>query len=178
MDKSYFIYILKLENDKYYVGKTKNPDIRLNDHFNKKGAQWTQLYKPIEILEIISNCDIYDEDKYTFKYMAKYGIDNVRGGSFIQVELNNNYKNVIQHVLYSTNDICYVCQKNGHMGSDCKNKIISNIEIKKEPILEEKSNMIICTRCKRLNHLKEKCNFKTFANGKKIIKSKYKPQQI
>jgi predicted GIY-YIG superfamily endonuclease len=29
-----FIYILELENNKYYVGKTTNPYFRLEQHFN------------------------------------------------------------------------------------------------------------------------------------------------
>ena len=28
-----FIYILKLENKKYYVGKTTNPELRIDSHF-------------------------------------------------------------------------------------------------------------------------------------------------
>ena len=31
---------------------------------------------------VIYDCDKYDEDKYTRKYMDDYGLDNVRGGSF------------------------------------------------------------------------------------------------
>ena len=63
-----FIYILELENKKYYVGKTTNPDFRLEQHFNNSGSQWTKKYKPIKILELKSNCDDYDEDKYTKMY--------------------------------------------------------------------------------------------------------------
>jgi len=37
-----FIYILELENKKYYVGKTTNPDFRLEKHFNNSGSQWTK----------------------------------------------------------------------------------------------------------------------------------------
>ena len=29
-----YIYVLELENKKYYVGKTTNPDFRLEQHFN------------------------------------------------------------------------------------------------------------------------------------------------
>ena len=71
-----FIYVLELENNKYYIGKTDNPQFRLESHFNSNGAAWTKKYKPINIIELIPNCDDYDEDKYTLKYMEKYGIDN------------------------------------------------------------------------------------------------------
>jgi len=48
-----FIYILELENKKYYVGKTTNPDFRLQQHFNSSGSQWTKKYKPKKVLAII-----------------------------------------------------------------------------------------------------------------------------
>lgn len=44
-----FIYILQLESNKYYIGKTNNPDIRLDSHFNSNGSEWT-LNKPLLIL--------------------------------------------------------------------------------------------------------------------------------
>lgn len=56
-----FIYTLQLQNGKYYVGKTDNPQFRLNSHFNSNGSVWTSLYKPIKVLELIPNCDNYDE---------------------------------------------------------------------------------------------------------------------
>ena len=54
-----YIYILKLTNNKYYVGKTNNPEMRLQSHFSLTGSQWTKKYKPIEVMEMISNCDHY-----------------------------------------------------------------------------------------------------------------------
>ena len=60
-----FIYILQLEKGKYYVGKTNNPQFRLESHFNSNGSEWTKMYKPKKVLEIKPNCDDYDEDKYT-----------------------------------------------------------------------------------------------------------------
>ena len=76
------IYTLRLEQNKYSIGKTNNPEFRIDNHFNSNGSAWTKKYKPIEILKIIKNCDDFDEDIYTLKYMSKYGINNVRGGSF------------------------------------------------------------------------------------------------
>ena len=82
-----YIYIIKLEDNKFYVRRTNNPQFRLQEHFNSNGSEWTKKYTPISVLEIIKECDEYDEDKITRKYMDKYGIDNVRGGSFCQVVL-------------------------------------------------------------------------------------------
>ena len=95
-----YIYVLKLIDDKYYVGKTENYDIRLNQHFDFNGSKWTQKYKPLYIEELIPNCDNLDEDKFTIKYMIKYGIDNVRGGTFCQIILSNDLINIL---FYFTN---------------------------------------------------------------------------
>ena len=50
-----FIYALKLENNKYYIGKTNNPSFRIESHFNTEGSFWTKKYKPIQVLELIPN---------------------------------------------------------------------------------------------------------------------------
>jgi len=90
------IYTLELENNKYYVGKSCVSKQRILKHFQEEGSEWTKLYKPIKIIEIIPDCDNYDEDKYTKIYMDKYGINNVRGGSYVQIELNeDNFLNYL-----------------------------------------------------------------------------------
>ena len=48
--KMVFIYTLQLEKGKYYVGKTNNPQFRLESHFNSNGSEWTKLYKPLKVL--------------------------------------------------------------------------------------------------------------------------------
>lgn len=95
-----YIYTLELENNKYFVGKTTNPNFRFETHFDYKGNEWTTKYKPIKLIELIEGCDNFDEDKYTLKYMSKYGIDNVRGGSFCQTVLNEEYMNTIEKMIF------------------------------------------------------------------------------
>lgn len=43
-----FIYILQLEQGKYYVGKTTNYAFRFERHFSSGGSAWTKKYKPIK----------------------------------------------------------------------------------------------------------------------------------
>lgn len=114
-----YIYILGLLSNKYYVGKTNDPNIRLDQHFNSDASAWTQKYKPINVLELIPNCDEFDEDKYTIKMMAKYGIDNVRGGSFSQLVLPGDELKTIHKMINSSQNNCYKCGSNTHFIKNC-----------------------------------------------------------
>ena len=74
------IYILQLNNDKYYVGKTnKLLNDRYKEHLDGIGSFWTKKYKPLSIIKQIENSSPFDEDRYVKEYMSIYGIENVRG---------------------------------------------------------------------------------------------------
>ena len=143
-----FIYILELENKKYYVGRTENPNIRINEHFLSNGSAWTRKYKPIKILEIHENCDNYDEDKYTIKCMEKYGINNVRGGSFCQIKLSDGNIEVLKQMINNVTDKCYICGNNGHYANECK---------KEEKIKNNENEKCDCVTSFFSPHRRKKC---------------------
>jgi cellular nucleic acid-binding protein len=113
------IYVLELSDNKYYIGKTTNLSFRLSTHFHYRGSAWTTKYRPLKIIELIKNCDAYDEDKYTLQYMAKYGINNVRGGTFCRINLTAAQKKMIQSMINGSENKCYKCGSNDHYVSKC-----------------------------------------------------------
>lgn len=118
------IYILKLENNKYYVGYSKNThtcDVRLINHFNKNGSEWTKKYKPISVISKI-NGDMFDEEKHTLLYMDKYGVDNVRGGSYAKITLSQNEREKAIQTIRSVLNRCYICNSAEHYAKCCPNR--------------------------------------------------------
>ena len=122
------IYIIELKENKWYIGKTDNNKFRLEKNIIKNN-NFVKLYAPISIYKIIENCDKYDLDKYVKKYMDIYGIDNVRGGSYINIKLNKTERELIMNELQEKENIEYIEEEE-------KQKLI---EIKKE---EEKQKVI------------------------------------
>ena len=146
-----YVYILELKRGKYYVGKSKNPDKRIKDHFDGKGAAWTKKYKPIRVVEKISDCTNYHEDMYTKMYMDTYGIDNVRGGSYVTVTLDPQTIKHLEATSISSTDKCFACKKSGHFIKDCPSKRV-------------------CERCGRDSHDKSRCYAKKHIDGSVILK--------
>lgn len=115
------VYILLLEQNKYYVGITSNLENRLKEHFDQNSYhnKWISTYKPIKLFEQINNCDGFDENKYTLKYMSIYGMDNVRGGSYTRFDLMTDEKINITNEIDNACKKCYRCHNIGHFVSEC-----------------------------------------------------------
>ena len=121
-ENSIYIYVIRQECGKYFIGKTDGPRIAVADiqELAKKNNQrWLLNYRPYEIQELIHSLDTWDEDKITLKYMDKYGIDNVRGGSFNSVSLSSEELNTIRAMIASAKVQCPICNSHGHTKSNC-----------------------------------------------------------
>lgn len=116
------IYILKLEGGRYYVGKTDNPMKRYQEHLNGSGSVWTRKYKPVGIEKVIEKASPFDEDRYVKEYMAKYGIEKVRGGAYASILLTDEQEDNLRHELRATTDRCLTCGKTGHFANQCTKK--------------------------------------------------------
>ena len=81
------IYVLRLKNEKWYVGRTSSLDRRYEQHVKGEGSKWTFLHQPLNIHETRELKSDDDEDLVTLEYMKQHGIYNVRGGGFCAVEL-------------------------------------------------------------------------------------------
>src|SRR5436305_15333171 len=105
------VYVLECRKGKYYVGKTTNIKTRFQEHCNGDGADWTRKYEPIRIFKQYkqANNDKYLELNKTLEYMDKYGIKNVRGGPYCQVDLSAEVEQLIRRQLCSVNGKCYKC---------------------------------------------------------------------
>lgn len=94
------VYVLELENNKYYIGETKkNIDLKRM----KNTSEWTKIYKPISIIEKFENGEI-DKTNLTRIYMKNFGIDNVRGGAYCSVILDESRKELLSEYLYVINN--------------------------------------------------------------------------
>ena len=121
-----YVYVLKLEEGKFYVGKSKDVHERLRAH--RKGAQewaWTAKYKPVPGDDAILYRGVVQhnthEDAVTKEMMSKYGIENVRGGTYSQVKLPEHQERTLKDEKCTWEDLCFVCMEKGHMSRFCPN---------------------------------------------------------
>lgn len=81
------LYVIRLQNNKWYIGKTKNYNHRMDQHVDAKGAQWTKKYSPSQDCSVLGqyNDATWEETKKTLEFMCEKGLNNVRGGEYCQI---------------------------------------------------------------------------------------------
>jgi len=161
------VYILKLTNNNYYVGKANDVNKRFQEHMSGNGSSWTKKYEPIEILKVINNCSSFEEDKQVKELMSLHGIDKVRGGTYNKIDLTKEEKDILQKEIWAAKDVCTRCGNSNHFVKDCYAKTdingcelsINNSKNKSSNCIENKKEEYIITwECEKCNKEFEDCN--------------------
>jgi len=165
------IYVLELEQGKYYVGKTTKPvQVRFSEHKWGKGAAWTRKYRPIRILYTEDSQDVAKDPRHAENIIVKEtmwdkGIQNVRGGPYVRMDLEDWIVESIEWERASFSDECFKCRQKGHFAGQCE---LSDTDEDLEG--EEEDNVLSCSRCARplQTHTSGSCFWKTDILGNRI----------
>ena len=103
----YSVYILELVQNKFFV---KRSMIQSNKILLSIQSPWTRLYRPIGILGEIPSLDMWDEEKNTLVMMDRYGVDNVRGGSYVKVNLSAGEIEKALQTIRAYKNRCKLCE--------------------------------------------------------------------
>jgi predicted GIY-YIG superfamily endonuclease len=117
-----FLYSLRLEKGRWYIGTTNNPVERLSDHRTHRGSVWTRLYSVVGGYNSLSKIDKghhFQEDTMVKTLMLQYGVDMVRGGSYSNRKLTAAQKHVLTCELRHARGVCIRCGEGGHYAREC-----------------------------------------------------------
>jgi len=162
-----YTYVLKLQRGKWYVGATNNPYRRLMQHFSQGGS--AQKYPPIQIHKVAPSETVHDEDNLTFEYMMEYGVENVRGGIYVQTVLPDEQVREIERRRRMKNGLCVICGEDGHLAADCSDdEAPEEEESPTRPRIREREPERECLRCGRGSHDVSTCYARTNVNGRPL----------
>ena len=139
------VYVLELRNGKFYVGRTREGNVktRIDAHRAGNGAAWTRKHGVRDFVEVQKHAEPLDEDKTVLRYMEEHGVHNVRGGSWSNVTLSMEQHVAALRQLRNASDACLACGKYGHFVQHC--------------------DTVMCFRCGRAGHDVASCYAKTHA---------------
>jgi len=127
------IYVLKLKGGKYYVGKTNHTIQRFNQHQTGGGAKWTKKYPMVDLFAFHYGMKDSDENKITIQMMRKYGVKNVRGGSWTKVDMTQNEIDKLESKINKRRTVkrrksksCSRCGRSSHTVSSCYARFHAN----------------------------------------------------
>ena len=117
------VYVLELKQNKYYVGKTDHTLQRFNQHMRKNGAKWTKKYPVIDLYDFHPRMKSSDENRITREMMRKFGVANVRGGSWTKVNMTKDeirrLESKLKHKPSVSTKSCTRCGRDSHTKAKC-----------------------------------------------------------
>jgi predicted GIY-YIG superfamily endonuclease len=77
-------YVLKLEDECWYVGVVKNGMVNqhLRNHITYGSSGWCKVHKPLKVVKVLEGDR---EMEITLKMLDKYGGEKVRGWNYVKV---------------------------------------------------------------------------------------------
>ena len=86
--------------------------------------------------------------------MKEYGIENVRGGSYSQVNLAEDKLKFLRNEINFTSNNCFKCNITGHFINQCK---FPRKKAQKPPPQKFSKKDVTCYRCSIKGHYANKC---------------------
>ncbi len=159
---SQVLYVLELKENKWYVGVTQNLTRRLQEHSSPEGGSvWTQRYPLLKLKHQQPLTHPSQENAKVKELMLIYGIDAVRGGNYSSINLTSAQRLTLEAELRHDSNACLGCGEKGHYVKNCSTKAA-------KASAKPKEAKLMCERCGRNTHLKEKCYAKTTLSGKPL----------
>ncbi|AYV84267.1 MAG: GIY-YIG nuclease [Hyperionvirus sp.] len=93
------LYEIELDDNHYYICALKSEVDCLANLLSKTDSEWLHAHKPSRIIEQNSIRDHFEVDKRTLYYMAKYGIESTRGGSFQKKILTDDQRELLANMI-------------------------------------------------------------------------------
>jgi len=129
---------------------------------------WTKLYRPIALLEVRKNVDPSIEDITVKEYMFNIGINNVRGGSYTEIELEDAQIQLLQKLQMDyrlAHGLCLECASSNLLADACP--LRKKVGIDSQPVSSEGKSSVRqkCLRCGRAGHVTATCYAKTHVDG-------------
>ena len=87
MTKVSGVYVLRLEQNKWYVGFSDDVNRRVQKHVRSGGSSWTRLYPVIEVYSVVPGAGTDYERLVTLSLMKQCGWENVRGAGWCSAYL-------------------------------------------------------------------------------------------
>lgn len=112
------IWLLELECDKYFVLQLEKSK-KFYEFIKNSQIEWINRYPYKKTLGVIHKCTCLHADKYVIATMGVYGINNVRGGNYSDVNLSSIQRTSLHKALETAYDVCYICHTYGHFAKHC-----------------------------------------------------------
>ena len=86
-DEKLYMYFLSLENDKMFLHTDYKKEHDEILKICERDYEFVKICKPIKVVFLLEIEDLYDIDKYVKIFMHMFGINEIRGGSYIEPNL-------------------------------------------------------------------------------------------
>lgn len=163
-----YIYILKLREGKYYVGKSVDPERRIRQHKGGEGSAWTRRFPLLHVVQVSPMTHTLEETETTKRLMLEHGIDNVRGGPYSQMVLPAETVDSLEAEFCAADDRCFGCGDTGHFFRDCPEFSPPRLSPRRRnPVSHSGRSRPSqgCSRCGRNGHLIQDCYARTDVAG-------------